>query len=301
MRNYKWDLFICHASEEKETLVRPLAENLSALGLKVWYDEFTLRVGNSLLRSVDRGLAESRFGLVIISKSFFKKEFPQHELRGLATRQLHEGREVILPIWHGVSKEDVLAFSPPLADLIAIRTADTPAEDIGLEILLKVRPDIYEQHERSDLLKLYKRKPLHELHQELMQLQESLSQYQCPYCGALMEEHSVFDDGEHATDIRVFACGLRTESGLVEEMCPNVTDVPKFGEFEIEYTHYGSSWTAIGIPRTLMARPFGELNPLFMRSRASKEEALQILYETYLRQFKHQEWRDLATKIGRTC
>lgn len=298
MRDYKWDLFICHAWEDKEALVRPLAENLSALGLKVWYDEFALQVGASLLRSVDRGLVESRFGLVVISEAFFSKEFPQHELRGLATRQLHEGREVILPIWHGVSKDDVLAFSPPLADLIAIRTADTSAEDIGLEILLKVRPDIYEQHQRSDLLTFYKSKPLHELREELERLRERMSEYQCPYCGALMEEHSGFDDGEHSVDTKVFECGLTTESGLVEKMCPNVTDVPAFSEFDVEYTDCGYCWSAIGKPRTPRARHFGELNPMFTRGGMSKEEALQALYETYLRQFRHDEWRKLPTKIG---
>jgi hypothetical protein len=72
---------------------------------------------------------------VVLSKAFFKKEIPQHELRGLLTRQLHEDRKMLLPIWHGVTKEEVLEFSSPLADLIALRTAEMAAEDIGLAIL----------------------------------------------------------------------------------------------------------------------------------------------------------------------
>jgi hypothetical protein len=49
-------LFISHASEDKEDFVRPLAETLQQLGVKVWYDEFTLKVGDSLRRKIDSGL-----------------------------------------------------------------------------------------------------------------------------------------------------------------------------------------------------------------------------------------------------
>lgn len=70
-RDDYWDLFISHASEDKESFVRPLAHFLRELGLKVWYDEFTLSVGDSLSRSIDNGLARSRYGVVVISPAFF--------------------------------------------------------------------------------------------------------------------------------------------------------------------------------------------------------------------------------------
>src|ERR1051325_3140270 len=76
-----YDAFICHASEDKDDLVRPLAEGLMKLGHKIWYDEFQLRVGDSLRRSIDKGLARSRFGIVVLSPSFFAKNWPQYELR----------------------------------------------------------------------------------------------------------------------------------------------------------------------------------------------------------------------------
>ena len=78
-----YDFFISHASEDKEGFVRQLAETLEAKGAGVWYDEFTLNVGDSLRREVDRGLASSRFGVVVLSEAFFKKEWPQRELDGL--------------------------------------------------------------------------------------------------------------------------------------------------------------------------------------------------------------------------
>jgi TIR domain-containing protein len=113
-----YDAFISHASEDKERFVRPLAKELSRRGLRVWYDEFALRVGDSLHRSIDQGLASSRFGVVVLSKAFFAKQWPQYELDGLVAREI-EGTKVILPVWFGVTRSDVLKFSPTLADKVA--------------------------------------------------------------------------------------------------------------------------------------------------------------------------------------
>jgi TIR domain len=70
-----WDVFISHASEDKD-FVRPLAEVLQKSGLSVWYDEFALKVGDSLRRKIDEGLAKSRYGIVILSHAFFTKNWP---------------------------------------------------------------------------------------------------------------------------------------------------------------------------------------------------------------------------------
>ena len=111
MTNEKeWDVFISHASEDKEALVRPLATELRRFGLSVWYDEFSLEVGDSISRSIDRGLANSRFGLVVISPRFIAKRWPEYELRGLVAREMRGGK-VIVPIWYGVTHEQVLSFS----------------------------------------------------------------------------------------------------------------------------------------------------------------------------------------------
>src|SRR6185436_12735864 len=99
----KWDVFISHASEDKDDFVRPLAQALAQLGVKVWYDEFTLVVGDSLSRSIDRGLTASTYGIVIISPSFIEKKWPERELRGLVAREIEEEQKVILPIWLGVT------------------------------------------------------------------------------------------------------------------------------------------------------------------------------------------------------
>jgi hypothetical protein len=113
-----WDLFISHASEDKETFVRPLVRALEQKGLRVWFDEFTLRLGDSLRRTIDDGLRKCRFGVVILSPSFFSKEWPQRELDALVSREV-AGKKVVLPIWHNISASGVRQYSPLLADRFA--------------------------------------------------------------------------------------------------------------------------------------------------------------------------------------
>jgi hypothetical protein len=127
------DVFISHASEDKDELVRPLANLLVSKGFDVWYDEFQLRIGDSLRRSIDRGLANSRFGLVILSPAFFAKNWPQYELDGLVQKEM-QGAKVILPIWHKVTKTEVIGYSPSLADKVALNTATATLHEIADQI-----------------------------------------------------------------------------------------------------------------------------------------------------------------------
>jgi hypothetical protein len=129
-----FDVFISHATEDKELVAAPLADALRRRGLKVWYDDFELRLGDSLRRRIDDGLTRSRFGVVILSPAFFKKGWPQREMDGLVTREIAGDRQIILPIWHNVSQSDVLAFSAPLADKLARNTATSSIEAIAQEI-----------------------------------------------------------------------------------------------------------------------------------------------------------------------
>ena len=128
-----FDVFISHASEDKTDVVRPLAAALRKHGLSVWYDEFELRIGSSLRQTIDRGIARSRFGLVVLSRSFFGKGWTEYELDGLVTRAV-SGEQVLLPVWHGVTKQEVMDFSPSLADKLARSTATHTVTEIAAEI-----------------------------------------------------------------------------------------------------------------------------------------------------------------------
>ena len=107
----------------KRGIVRPLAEALDGEGLRVWYDEFELRIGSSIRRAIDRGIAHSRIGVVVLSTSFFGKGWPTYELDGLVTRAV-SGEQVLLPVWHGVTKQQVMDFSPSLADQASSEHSD---------------------------------------------------------------------------------------------------------------------------------------------------------------------------------
>lgn len=129
----EFDVFLSHASDDKDTIVRSLANALIAEGMTVWYDEFEMRIGSSLRRSIDQGLAKSRIGLVVISKAFISKDWTNYEFDGIVTRAV-TGDQILLPIWHGVTKSEVIEFSPSLADKLARNTATHTVEEIAEEI-----------------------------------------------------------------------------------------------------------------------------------------------------------------------
>lgn len=133
-----YDVFISHAFEDKTSFVRPFVDALRNKEVAVWYDEFELQVGDSLRRSIENGLKNSKYGIVVLSDSFFKKEWPQRELDGLFAREVN-GEKVILPIWHKISKNEVMSFSPIIADMLAINTTDFTIDEIAEQIAKRIK------------------------------------------------------------------------------------------------------------------------------------------------------------------
>ena len=134
----EYDVFISHASEDKDEVARPLAEALRNNGLSVWYDEFELRIGDSLRRKIDKGIANSNFGVIVISRDFISKGWTNYELDGLITRAVN-GEQTMLPVWHNVTKREVISYSPSLADKLARSTTDFTVEEIADEIADLIR------------------------------------------------------------------------------------------------------------------------------------------------------------------
>jgi hypothetical protein len=133
----KWDVFISHASEDKEAVALPLARALQKAGLRVWLDRQELQIGDSLREKIDEGLASSRFGVVILSRAFLAKGWPKRELNGLMAIE-DDGRKVILPVWHKLERASLVVYSPILADRLAADTAQgipTVAADIARVVL----------------------------------------------------------------------------------------------------------------------------------------------------------------------
>jgi hypothetical protein len=238
----KYDLFISHASEDKSGLVRDLANALRNLGLKVWYDEFSLRQGDSLSESIDRGLASSQFGLVVLSRAFLAKRWPRRELQGLVAREIADGT-VILPVWHGVTRADVVAFSPPLADKLAFDTASSDGTTLALQILQRVRPELYLAHSREDLAHMAGESVVAVLQDEIEaarheaeRLRDELSEFQCPTCKAklLYSQIVPVEHGDYRADR--YECGYETEDGHQSSPCPYSSDYPSPEDFDVTTT-----------------------------------------------------------------
>jgi hypothetical protein len=143
----KFDAFISHAFEDKDSIARSLATKLSNYGLKIWFDEFSLEVGDSLIDSIDKGLANSRFGIVILSKSFLSKGWTKYELKGLLTREIGNDK-VVLPVWHNISKDEIIGISPTLADKFALNSSSQSIDEIAVRLIRVIRPDIFENISR---------------------------------------------------------------------------------------------------------------------------------------------------------
>ena len=126
-----YDAFLCHASEDKEEIANDLFLELKNRGKKIWYDDFVLRLGDSLRQKIDEGLKYSKYGIVILSRNFFNKNWPKVELDGLFDKEVSLSRKVILPIWHKITKEEVQQQSHILAGRFAAKTSE------GLDIVVK--------------------------------------------------------------------------------------------------------------------------------------------------------------------
>ena len=131
------DLFLSHASEDKDW-VGPLAVALRAEGLDIWYDEYEFQIGDNVRAKMDQGLLHSRYGLVVFSLTFFEKYWTQYELDGLFARQ-SAGEQVILPIWHRLTMDEIVRHSPSLTSIYALNSSIDSVEVIAHKVAVKVK------------------------------------------------------------------------------------------------------------------------------------------------------------------
>jgi CheY-like chemotaxis protein len=136
----KFHVFICYVNEDKHDIVEPLYHQLRRRGLKVWYDDQQIGVGDSIREKIDAGLRDSSFGVVILSKSFFKKKWSNYELDGLLAKETKKGR-AILPVWHKVGYRDVKKYSLSLANRRALDTRYGVAS-VATGVAAKIIPEI---------------------------------------------------------------------------------------------------------------------------------------------------------------
>lgn len=116
--------FISHDSKDKDELVRELVLEMSKLMCPVWYDEYSLKVGDSLRASIEKGLKETKNCVIILSPNFLSNEgWGRAEFDSVFTREILEKNNVILPVWHNVTVNDVYQYSPRLADKVGLNSS----------------------------------------------------------------------------------------------------------------------------------------------------------------------------------
>jgi hypothetical protein len=133
----QYDVFISHASEDKDDFVEPLARALQIASINTWYDSDQIGWGQSIRQSIDRGLINSRFCIIVLSPSFLKKYWTNYELNGIFQKDATTDGSVILPIWHNVTRDEIQKKNLTLTDMLAMNTALHSTEDI-VESLIRL-------------------------------------------------------------------------------------------------------------------------------------------------------------------
>jgi len=132
--------FISHDSRDKDEIARPLAVKLQSMLCPVWFDEFTLTAGDSLRSSIDKGLLDCPKCIVILSPNFCDGQgWTAAEFNGAFARHISAGGGVILPVWHNITKQQVLEYSPMIADLFALDSG-LGIDELARQILRALTP-----------------------------------------------------------------------------------------------------------------------------------------------------------------
>lgn len=135
----EFDVFISYAHKDGTDVARRLSAHLSARKIEVWIDENNLNnIGQSISAGIDRGIARSRFAVIILTPAFFEQPWTLQELGGCVARHI-AGRQHLLPVLHNITMDEVLDHSPTLADKIARSTGQYPIGEIAAEIARVVR------------------------------------------------------------------------------------------------------------------------------------------------------------------
>ncbi|KEY61333.1 toll/interleukin-1 receptor domain-containing protein [Lactococcus cremoris] len=123
------DIFLCHAWEDRKTTAKNLTNLLVENGTSVWFSENEVLLGTNLLREIDKGLAASRVGIVLVTASFLKRI----QGNGIADKELSAllSRDQLIPVLDGVTFEELFDVSPLLASRSGLNTSEETMEDIA--------------------------------------------------------------------------------------------------------------------------------------------------------------------------
>jgi len=131
--------FISHDSRDTENIARPIAINLQRKICPVWYDEFSLELGDNLRESIEKGLRECKKCVLILSPNFFaNKGWGKKEFESIFTREIVEEKQLVLPIWCGVTSQQIYEYSPSLLNVKGVDWDKLGEEEVCRQIFVAV-------------------------------------------------------------------------------------------------------------------------------------------------------------------
>jgi len=126
------DVFLCHAWDDRKDAAKELHDLLKSKGVTVWFSENDVPLGSPLLREIDKGLANSRVGIVLVTPSFLKRIKGE----GIADKELSAllARDLLVPIVHNTTYDDLREVSPLLGSRSGLGTIEDSMEDVAAKI-----------------------------------------------------------------------------------------------------------------------------------------------------------------------
>lgn len=126
------DIFLCHAWDDRKGVAKELHDLLESLGVSVWFSEKDVLLGTNLLREIDKGLVKSRVGIVLVTPSFLDRIAGE----GIADKELSAllATDLLVPIIHGTTYEELRDASPLLGSRSGLNTAEDPITNIAAKL-----------------------------------------------------------------------------------------------------------------------------------------------------------------------
>ena len=126
------DVFLCHAWDDRKGAAKELHDQLETLGVSVWFSEKDVLLGTTLLREIDKGLAKSRVGIVLVTPALLRRLAGE----GIADKELSAllARDLLVPIVHDTTYEALREVSPLLGSRSGLSTAEKPMADIAAKL-----------------------------------------------------------------------------------------------------------------------------------------------------------------------
>lgn len=132
------DVFLCHAWDDRNGVARELHDLLESRGVSVWFSEKDVRLGSTLLREIDKGLARSRVGIVLVTHALLQRVAAE----GIADKELSAllARDLLVPVVHNTTYEALREISPLLGSRSGLNTADESMSCVAAKLAELVAP-----------------------------------------------------------------------------------------------------------------------------------------------------------------